>query len=50
MAEAKYVCGQDILCGVNIPKDPNSLAELEQKHIPVIDAPGKVKKDETSNY
>jgi superoxide reductase len=47
MAEAKYVCGQDILCGVNIPKDPNSLAELEQKHIPVIDAPGKVKKDET---
>ena len=47
MAEAKYVCEEDILCGVNIAKNPNSLTELEQKHIPAIDAPGKVKKDET---
>ncbi len=47
MPEAKYSCGQDVLCGVNIPKDANALSELEQKHIPVISSPAKVKKDET---
>jgi superoxide reductase len=46
MPEAKYSCTEDILCGVNMPKDPNVLSELEQKHIPVITAPDKVKKDE----
>ena len=47
MPEAKYSCEQDVLCGVNIPKDANALSELEQKHIPVISSPAKVKKDET---
>ena len=47
MPEAKYSCEQDILCGVNLPKDPKTLSELEQKHIPVIIAPDKVKQDET---
>ena len=46
MPEAKYVCAQDILCGVNLPKDSKNLTDLEKKHIPVIDAPAKVKKDE----
>lgn len=43
---AKYSCEQDILCGVRIPKDVNALSELEQKHLPVINAPERVKKDE----
>jgi len=47
MPETKYSCGEDILCGVNVPKDPKTLSELEQKHIPVISAPDKVKRDET---
>lgn len=48
MAEVtKYSCEQDILCGVRIPKDMNTLTELEQKHLPVITAPTKVKRDET---
>ena len=46
MPEAKYSCEQDVLCGVNIPKDPKTLSELEQKHIPVITAPDKVKQGE----
>ncbi len=49
MPDAKYSCSQDILCGVNIPKDPKTLSELEQKHTPVISAPDKVKKEETFN-
>jgi superoxide reductase len=44
--EAKYVCEQDILCGVNKPKDPKNLAELEKKHIPVIEAPNKVNQND----
>lgn len=47
MPEAKYSCEQDILCGVNLPKDMSQMTELEQKHTPVITAPDKVKKDET---
>jgi len=47
MPEAKYSCEQDILCGVNMPKDMNALSELEQKHLPVISAPEKVKRDKT---
>ncbi|MFC1508092.1 desulfoferrodoxin family protein [Candidatus Omnitrophota bacterium] len=39
-------CGEDILCGVNLPKDAKNLVDLEKKHLPVIDAPAKVKKDE----
>ena len=46
MTEAKYTCDEDILCGVNLPKDINALSELEQKHLPVISAPDKVSKDE----
>lgn len=46
MPEAKYSCREDILCGVNTPKDANALTELEQKHIPVITAPDKVRRDE----
>lgn len=46
MPEAKYTCEQDILCGVNLPKDQKNLADLEKKHLPVIEAPDKVKKDE----
>ena len=43
---AKYSCEQDMLCGVNLPKDASALTELEQKHAPVIDAPQTVKRDE----
>jgi superoxide reductase len=47
MPEAKYSCKEDMLCGVNMPRDFKVLSELEQKHIPVIEAPEKVKRDET---
>jgi superoxide reductase len=39
-----WSCEQDILCGVNEPKDIENLTDLEKKHIPVIDAPEKVAK------
>lgn len=42
----KYVCEQDILCGVHLAKDIKALSELEQKHLPVITAPDKVRRDE----
>lgn len=45
--EKKWTCQEDILCGVNLPKDAANLTDLEKKHMPVIDAPGKVKKDQT---
>jgi len=45
--EKKWTCEDDILCGVNLPKDGANLTDLEKKHTPVIDAPGKVKKDDT---
>lgn len=43
--QVKYSCEQDILCGVRIPKDAHALTELEQKHLPVIVAPEKIKRD-----
>src|SRR3989338_3426527 len=46
MAATKYVCEQDVLCGVHVPKNLSTLSELEQKHLPVITAPAKVKRDE----
>ncbi|MCM8796494.1 MAG: desulfoferrodoxin [Candidatus Omnitrophica bacterium] len=46
MTQAKYICEQDILCGVRTARDLNTLSELEQKHLPVISAPEKVKRDE----
>lgn len=41
----KWSCEEDILCGVNEPKDRNNLTDLEKKHIPVIEAPARVKQD-----
>ena len=46
MPEIKYSCKDDILCGVNVPKDLKNLADLEKKHLPIIVSPDKVKKDE----
>ena len=46
MPEIKYSCEQDILCGLNLPKDPKTLTEVEQKHTPVINAPEKVKREQ----
>ncbi|MCM8758346.1 MAG: class II SORL domain-containing protein [Candidatus Omnitrophica bacterium] len=47
MEEKKvYKCENDILCGVNRPKDPSNMTDFEKKHTPVITAPDKVKKDE----
>lgn len=46
MPEARYSCQQDILCGVNLPKDKNNLTELEKKHLPIIEAPDAVKQNE----
>ncbi len=40
-------CARKIsLHGVNVPKDANNLAELEQKRLPVISAPGGVNRDQ----
>ena len=44
--EEKWSCDDDILCGVNLPKDSKNLTDLEKKHIPVIETIDKVKKDE----
>ncbi len=46
MPEARYTCSEDILCGVNVPKDKKNLTDLEKKHLPVIEAPEEPKKDE----
>jgi superoxide reductase len=41
-----YVKVANLLVGVNKPLDSRNLSDLEKKHIPVITAPQKVKKDE----
>lgn len=46
MPTNQWICEADILCGVNFPKDRNNLTDLEKKHLPVITAPEKLKKDE----
>jgi superoxide reductase len=46
MLKKSYSCEDDILCGVNVPKDENNLEDLEKKHLPVIEAPNTVKADE----
>lgn len=46
MPGEKWTCEEDLLCGVNLPKDKNNLSDLEKKHLPVITAPSKVGKDE----
>jgi len=35
-----------LFCGINQPKDPANLSELEKKHIPVIECPDNVKSGE----
>ncbi|MFQ5887716.1 MAG: class II SORL domain-containing protein [Candidatus Hydrothermarchaeales archaeon] len=35
-----------LFCGINKPKDTENLSELEKKHVPIIEAPGKVKAGE----
>jgi superoxide reductase len=42
----QWSCDQDIMCGVNQPKDFDNLTDLEKKHLPVIEAPEKVSKDQ----
>ncbi len=42
----QWTCQEDILCGLNVPKDPSNLTDLEKKHMLSIDAPEKVAKDE----
>ena len=44
--EKQWTCAEDTLCGVNLPKDQTNLTDLEKKHLPVIEAPAKTKKDE----
>ena len=42
------MCEDDVLCGINKAKSENveEMTDLEKKHTPVIEAPGKVKKGE----
>jgi len=44
--DKKWTCQEDILCGVNLPKDTANLSDLEKKHTPIISAPANVKKGE----
>ena len=44
--EKQWTCDDDILCGINEPKDRQNLQDLEKKHLPVIEALEKAKKDE----
>ena len=39
-------CDADLFCGVNAVKDPESMTELEKKHVPVITAPSSIRKGE----
>ena len=39
-------CGENLFCGVNMPKDPANMTDLEKKHLPFITAPKGVKKGE----
>ena len=43
---AEKTAAPDLFAGINRPKDPNNLTDLEKKHIPVITAPDKVKPGE----
>ncbi|WP_309492843.1 class II SORL domain-containing protein [Candidatus Hecatella orcuttiae] len=42
-------CEGDLFCGVNKPKNPAQMTDLEKKHTPVIEAPDVVKKGEMFN-
>ncbi len=37
-------CEQNLFCGVNTVKDPDSMTDLEMKHLPVISSPESIKK------
>ena len=41
---APVQCEEKLSCGINIPKDPDNLTDLEKKHLPIITAPSTVKK------
>lgn len=43
--EKQWSCTEDILCGINTPKDRENLTDLEKKHLPVIEVPEHVKRD-----
>lgn len=47
MSEAKYCCEEDMLCGINVPKDEKNLTDLEKKHSSVIEAPPEIDQNET---
>ena len=47
MSEAKYCCEEDMLCGINVPKDEKNLTDLEKKHLSVIEAPPEIGQNET---
>jgi len=38
---------KDLFSQVNRPEDPDNMTDLEKKHLPVIDAPGKTSAGET---
>lgn len=46
MKEVSPECANDIFCSVNTVEDTEYASDLEKKHLPVITAPKKVKKDE----
>ncbi|HNQ35077.1 MAG TPA: class II SORL domain-containing protein [bacterium] len=46
MADGTLKCADDILCGINRPKDPANPSDLEKKHLPVIEAPAQAGKDQ----
>ena len=37
---------EDLFCGVNVIKDPDNMADLEKKHLPIITAPKSITKGE----
>ncbi len=46
MHETSSQCKDDVLCGVNVVDAPDQASDLEKKHLPVITAPSRVKKNE----
>ena len=47
--EKRWTCQEDMLCGVNEPKNKDNLTDLEKKHLPIIEAPDEAKRDEPFN-
>ena len=46
MTTATLKCEEDIFCGVNTIKNKENMTDLEKKHLPVITAPGEIKRGE----